>query len=84
VTDDANQPRPSNPVEKINMGNPESQSVFQPPRPQPFDGLAEYKARQDAERAKMAKFREMRLAAEAKAGKAEGKAKRKPTGKTKR
>ena len=83
MTDDANQPRPSNPIEKINMGNPESQSVFQPPRPQPLDGLAEYRARQEAERAKMAKLREMRLAAEAKVGKAV-KAKRKPAGKAKR
>jgi hypothetical protein len=40
--------------------------------------MEEYKARQDAERAKMAKLRELRLAVEAKA--TSDKAKRKPTG----
>ena len=84
MTDDANQPRPSNPVEKINMRNPESQSVFQPPRPQPLDGAAEYRAKQQAELAKMAKLKAMRLAAEAQAGKPEAKARRRAAGKAKR
>jgi hypothetical protein len=42
--------------------------------------MDEYKARQKAERAKMAKLRALRLAAEAKAA-AQSKAKRKPAGK---
>jgi hypothetical protein len=45
--------------------------------------MDEYLARQKAERAKMAKLREMRLAAEAKAS-GEPKTKRKPAGKAKR
>ena len=44
----------------------------------------DYLAREDAERAKMAKLRELRLAAEAEAGKPEAKAKRKAAGKAKR
>jgi hypothetical protein len=49
----------------------------------PPDAMDEYRARQDAERAKMAKLNALRLAAEAKAG-GEPKAKRKPRGKGKR
>lgn len=45
--------------------------------------MDEYLARQKAERAKMAKLRELRLATEAKAA-GKPKAKRKPSGKTKR
>jgi hypothetical protein len=46
--------------------------------------MDEYLARQDAERAKMARLRDVRLAAQAKVGaKPEAKAKRKPAGKGK-
>jgi hypothetical protein len=50
-----------------------------PPPHKVAEAVADYKARQEAERAKMGKLRELRLAAEAQAGgKAEAKAKRKP------
>jgi len=56
------------------------------PRETTEGAMDEYRARETAERAKMAKLRAMRLAAEAKAGakpEPEAKAKRKPRGKTK-
>jgi hypothetical protein len=49
-----------------------------PPPDEVAEAVADYKARQEAERAKMAKLKALRLAAEAKAGvKAEAKVKRK-------
>ena len=56
------------------------------PRETTEGAMDEYRARENAERAKMAKLRAMRFAAEAKAGvkpKPEVKAKRKPVVKTK-
>jgi hypothetical protein len=54
-----------------------------PPRPRTTT-MDEYNAKQEAERAKTVRLRELRLAAEARAaGKPEPKVKRKPRGKTK-
>jgi len=56
-----------------------------PPPHKVAEAVADYKARQEAERAKVAKLREQRLAAETKAGgETKPKAKRKAGGKAKR
>jgi hypothetical protein len=82
MTDDVNRPdRPSNPGANINMGDPGPPASRSRPVESTEGAMDEYRARQAAERAKMARLRALRLAAEAKAG---VKQKGAPGGKAKR
>jgi hypothetical protein len=78
--------RPSDQLAKINMGHTAETALRDRAAARYKRAVDELNRTRDSdiERAEMAKLREMRLAAEAKAGKAEGKAKRKPVGKAKR